>query len=76
MYGRLFMLNCIYCEIAPQKVQTVQSWLAQSASLFVDAKVADHILAWAQDTLKSAVRRNLEEPEKHFQGYGDTIIIH
>ncbi|KAG7228180.1 hypothetical protein INR49_013343 [Caranx melampygus] len=54
-----------------QKVQTVHSWLAQTTSLFVDAKVADHILAWAQATLKTAVRRNLEEPEKHFQRYVD-----
>lgn len=54
----------------------MQSWLAQSTSLFVNAKVADHILAWAQATLKTAVRRNLEEPEKHFQTYGDVILIH
>uniref|UniRef100_A0A665TVC1 Dynein heavy chain linker domain-containing protein n=1 Tax=Echeneis naucrates TaxID=173247 RepID=A0A665TVC1_ECHNA len=52
-----------------QKVQTVQSWLAQTTSSFVDAKVADHILAWAQATLKTAVCRNLEEPDKHFQNY-------
>ncbi|XP_056241890.1 dynein axonemal heavy chain 12 [Seriola aureovittata] len=54
-----------------QKVQTVQSWLTQAASSFVDAKVADHILAWAQVTLKTAVRKNLEEPDKHFQSYVD-----
>uniref|UniRef100_A0A8D3AAF5 Dynein axonemal heavy chain 12 n=1 Tax=Scophthalmus maximus TaxID=52904 RepID=A0A8D3AAF5_SCOMX len=54
-----------------QRVQTVQSWLTQAISSFVDAKVADHILAWAQATLKSAVWKNLEEPDKHFQSYVD-----
>ncbi|XP_023257599.1 dynein heavy chain 12, axonemal [Seriola lalandi dorsalis] len=54
-----------------QKVQTVQSWLTQAASSFVDAKVADHILAWAQVTLKTAVRKNLEDTDKHFQSYVD-----
>uniref|UniRef100_A0A4W6DYT1 Dynein axonemal heavy chain 12 n=1 Tax=Lates calcarifer TaxID=8187 RepID=A0A4W6DYT1_LATCA len=54
-----------------QKVQTVQSWLTQTTSSFVDAKVADHILAWAQDTLKTALCRNLEETDKHFQSYVD-----
>lgn len=56
-----------------QKVQTVQSWLAESTSSFVDAKVADHILISAQATLKTAVERNLEEPDKHFQSYGNII---
>lgn len=62
--------NDIY-DIVLQKVQTVQSWLAQNTSLFVDAKVTDQIHAWAQATMKSAVRRNLEEPEKYFQNYGN-----
>ncbi|XP_049921653.1 dynein axonemal heavy chain 12 [Epinephelus moara] len=52
-----------------QKVQTVQSWLTQATSSFVDAKVADHILTWAQVTVKTAVCKNLEEPDKHFQNY-------
>lgn len=56
-----------------QKVQTVQSWLTQATSSFVDAKVADHILAWAQDTVKSAVYKNLMEPDKYFQSYGDVL---
>ncbi|XP_067448608.1 dynein axonemal heavy chain 12 [Thunnus thynnus] len=56
---------------ALQKVQTVQSWLTQATSSFVDAKVADHILAWAQITVKTAVHKNLEEPDKHFQSYVD-----
>ncbi|XP_029012096.1 dynein axonemal heavy chain 12 [Betta splendens] len=55
-----------------QKVQTVQSWLTQATPSYVDAKVADHILAWAQDTIKNAVSKNLEEPEKYFQRYVDT----
>ncbi|XP_067384444.1 dynein axonemal heavy chain 12 [Channa argus] len=54
-----------------QKVQTVQSWLTQATSLYVDAKVANHILAWAKVTVKNAVYENLEEPEKHFQHYVD-----
>uniref|UniRef100_A0A673A977 Dynein axonemal heavy chain 12 n=1 Tax=Sphaeramia orbicularis TaxID=375764 RepID=A0A673A977_9TELE len=54
-----------------QKVQTVQSWLVQATSSFVDAKVADHVQAWAQLTVKTAVQRNLEEPDKHFQNYVD-----
>uniref|UniRef100_A0A8C9Y9T2 Dynein axonemal heavy chain 12 n=1 Tax=Sander lucioperca TaxID=283035 RepID=A0A8C9Y9T2_SANLU len=54
-----------------QKVQTVQSWLTEAISSFVDAKVADHILAWAQVTVKAAVCKNLEEPDKHFQNYVD-----
>ncbi|XP_070695267.1 dynein axonemal heavy chain 12 [Pempheris klunzingeri] len=54
-----------------QKVQTVHSWLTQSTSSFVDAKVADHVQAWAQVTLKTAMHKNLEEPGKHFQNYAD-----
>ncbi|XP_029291775.1 dynein heavy chain 12, axonemal [Cottoperca gobio] len=56
-----------------QRVQTVQSWLAQSIPSFVDAKLADHILSWAQVTLKTAVCKNLEEPDKHFQNYVDNF---
>uniref|UniRef100_A0A3Q0SWQ6 Dynein heavy chain linker domain-containing protein n=1 Tax=Amphilophus citrinellus TaxID=61819 RepID=A0A3Q0SWQ6_AMPCI len=54
------------------KVQTVQSWLAQTTSSFVDAKVDDQIHAWALATVKSAVCKNLEEPEKYFQNYVDS----
>ena len=60
-------------DIDPQKVQMVQSWLAQTSPSFVDAKVADHILAWAQVTIKTAVCKNLEEPDGHFQNYGDVL---
>ncbi|XP_068180564.1 dynein axonemal heavy chain 12 [Antennarius striatus] len=55
-----------------QKVPTVQSWLAQGTTSFVDAKVPDHVLAWAHVTLKAAVCKNLEEPEKHFLSYVDS----
>ncbi|XP_068561369.1 dynein axonemal heavy chain 12 [Cebidichthys violaceus] len=52
-----------------QKVQTIQSWLAQDVPSFVGAKMADHVLAWARVTVKTAVCKNLEEPDKHFQSY-------
>ncbi|KAK9514800.1 hypothetical protein VZT92_025488 [Zoarces viviparus] len=54
-----------------QKVQTIQSWLEQGVPSFVDAKMADHIVAWARDTVKTAVCKNLEEAGKHFQSYVD-----
>ncbi|XP_034168074.2 LOW QUALITY PROTEIN: dynein axonemal heavy chain 12 [Pangasianodon hypophthalmus] len=54
-----------------QKVQTVQSWLDEANSSVVDAKLADHIVIWAQTTLRNAVRENLEAPAKHFQYYID-----
>ncbi|XP_071374585.1 dynein axonemal heavy chain 12 [Centroberyx affinis] len=54
-----------------QRVQTVQSWLAEATTWFVDAKLADHVLSWAQVTIKTAVHKNLEEPGKHFQNYVD-----
>ncbi|XP_028438243.1 dynein heavy chain 12, axonemal isoform X1 [Perca flavescens] len=65
----LGILNAITNTL--QKVQTVQSWLTEAISSFVDAKVADHILAWAQVTVKATVCKNLEEPDKHFQNYVD-----
>lgn len=72
----MLILKCLLSSINiygtdPQKVQTVQSWLSQNTSSFVDAKVADHILDWAHFTVKAAVSKNLEEPNKHFQCYGD-----
>ncbi|XP_051280505.1 dynein axonemal heavy chain 12 [Dicentrarchus labrax] len=54
-----------------QRVQTVQSWLTQDTSSFVDAKVADHVLFWAHATLQTAVCESLEEPDEHFQNYVD-----
>ncbi|XP_055007109.1 dynein axonemal heavy chain 7-like [Boleophthalmus pectinirostris] len=66
--GAIFgILNSITSTL--QKVPTVQSWLAQSTSSFVDAKVADHIWGSANAILKTAVEKNLEEPDKHFQSY-------
>uniref|UniRef100_A0A3Q2YVI0 Dynein heavy chain linker domain-containing protein n=1 Tax=Hippocampus comes TaxID=109280 RepID=A0A3Q2YVI0_HIPCM len=53
------------------KVQTVQSWLAESTSAFVDAKAPDHTLAWAHFTVTATVRKNLEEPDRYFQNYVD-----
>lgn len=61
----------IYFDL--QKVQTVESWLAQGPPSFVDAKVAEHILAWARVTVKAAVWQNVEQPDKHFQSYGDIL---
>ncbi|XP_045065490.1 dynein axonemal heavy chain 12 [Coregonus clupeaformis] len=54
-----------------QKVQTVQSWLAEANSSVIDARLADHVLLCAQTTIRSAVRKNLEEPDRHFQNYVD-----
>lgn len=36
----------------------------------VDARLPDHVKMWAQDTVRNAVRRNLDGPAKHFQSYG------
>ena len=55
-----------------QKVQTVQSWLAEANSSVVDAKLANHVLVWAQKTVRDAVRKHLEEPNQHFQDYGES----
>ncbi|XP_030623788.1 dynein heavy chain 12, axonemal [Chanos chanos] len=55
-----------------QNVQTVQSFLAETNSSVVDAKLPDHILVWAQTTLRNAVEKHLVEPVKHFQHYVDS----
>uniref|UniRef100_A0A3Q3KD74 Dynein heavy chain linker domain-containing protein n=1 Tax=Monopterus albus TaxID=43700 RepID=A0A3Q3KD74_MONAL len=55
--------------IHPQRVQTAQSWRTKATSFFVDARVPDHVLAWAEVTVKTALEKNLEEPSKHFQSY-------
>ncbi|KAM6924384.1 dynein axonemal heavy chain 12 [Xenentodon cancila] len=52
-----------------QKVQTVQSLLRQTSCSFVDAKLADQVLAWAHDTVRNTVHKYLEEPDKHLQIY-------
>lgn len=41
----------------------------------VDAKLADHIVTWAQTTLRNAVRENLEAPAKHFQYYCEHFLL-
>ncbi|XP_065142098.1 dynein axonemal heavy chain 12-like [Paramisgurnus dabryanus] len=52
-----------------QKVQTSQSWLEEVNNPVVDAKLPDHVQMWAQNTLRKAVRKNLEGPSKHLQSY-------
>ncbi|XP_051515044.1 dynein axonemal heavy chain 12-like [Myxocyprinus asiaticus] len=52
-----------------QRVQTVQSWLAEANISVVDAKLPDHVQTWAQTTLRNAIRKNLDGPAKHFQCY-------
>ncbi|KAM8863638.1 dynein axonemal heavy chain 12 [Spinachia spinachia] len=54
-----------------QKVHTIQSWVARGKAPFVNAKLADHILARARATVTTAVCENLEEPDKHLQKYVD-----
>uniref|UniRef100_A0A4W4EIL8 Dynein heavy chain linker domain-containing protein n=1 Tax=Electrophorus electricus TaxID=8005 RepID=A0A4W4EIL8_ELEEL len=54
-----------------QKVQTVRSWQAEANKSLVDAKLAEHILTWARNTLTNSVRKNLEAPRRHFQYYFD-----
>ncbi|KAG9269584.1 dynein heavy chain 12, axonemal [Astyanax mexicanus] len=54
-----------------QKVQTVQSWLSETNNSVIDAKLVDHVRAWAETTLKNAVWKNLEVPNQHFQNYSN-----
>uniref|UniRef100_A0A3Q2XVH1 Dynein heavy chain linker domain-containing protein n=1 Tax=Hippocampus comes TaxID=109280 RepID=A0A3Q2XVH1_HIPCM len=70
IYPTLQELEADVFEIL-NKVQTVQSWLADSTSAFVDAKAPDHTLAWAHCTLTTTLRKNLEEPDRYFQNYVD-----
>ncbi|XP_027026371.2 dynein axonemal heavy chain 12 [Tachysurus fulvidraco] len=65
----LDILNSILNTL--QKVQTIQSWLDEANTSVVDAKLADHIVTWAQTTLRNSIRENLKEPAKHFQYYFD-----
>lgn len=64
-----------YCITIPQKVQTIQSWLDEANISVVDAKLADHIVTWAQTTLRNSVRENLEAPGKHFQYYCELLTF-
>uniref|UniRef100_A0A3Q2D0D5 Uncharacterized protein n=1 Tax=Cyprinodon variegatus TaxID=28743 RepID=A0A3Q2D0D5_CYPVA len=52
-----------------QRVQTVQAWLAPTSTSYVNASIPDDILAWARVTVTNAVRKNLEEPDKHYKTY-------
>uniref|UniRef100_A0A3Q2NRV0 Dynein axonemal heavy chain 12 n=1 Tax=Fundulus heteroclitus TaxID=8078 RepID=A0A3Q2NRV0_FUNHE len=52
-----------------QRVPTVESWLAQTSSSFVDASVPDEILVWARVTVGNAVRKHLEGVDEHFKSY-------
>ncbi|KAG7472883.1 hypothetical protein MATL_G00114010 [Megalops atlanticus] len=52
-----------------QKVQTVQSWLAEGPKTMVDATVAEHAWTRAQESLRIAIQKNLEGPDRHFQNY-------
>uniref|UniRef100_A0A8C1ZXR8 Dynein axonemal heavy chain 12 n=1 Tax=Cyprinus carpio TaxID=7962 RepID=A0A8C1ZXR8_CYPCA len=55
-----------------QRVQTVQSWLAEGNISVVDAKLPDHVHTWTKTALRNAVRINLDGPAKHFQSYVDS----
>ncbi|XP_021171969.2 dynein heavy chain 12, axonemal [Fundulus heteroclitus] len=52
-----------------QRVPTVESWLAQTSSSFVDASVPDEMLVWARVTVGNAVRKHLEGVDEHFKSY-------
>ncbi|KAF7662821.1 hypothetical protein LDENG_00225550 [Lucifuga dentata] len=65
----LEILNAIASAL--QKVQTLQSWISKDTAAFIEAEVPNDVLAWAQVTVKTAVRKNLEEPDKHLQKYVD-----
>ncbi|XP_072525468.1 dynein axonemal heavy chain 12 isoform X2 [Salminus brasiliensis] len=54
-----------------QKVPTAQSWLSETNSSVVNAKLVDHVQLWAQTTLRNAVLKNLEAPDQHFQYYSN-----
>lgn len=53
----------------------VLPWPAQESPSFVDVKLADHVLAWAHNIVKTTVCKNLEEPAQHFQNYGNFSIV-
>ncbi|KAI5612480.1 dynein heavy chain 12, axonemal isoform X1 [Silurus asotus] len=53
-----------------QKVET-QSWFDEASSSVVDAKLADHIVTWAQTTLRNALCKNLQAPMNQFQQFFD-----
>lgn len=53
-----------------QNTQTVESWIAETTPLFVNANVPQHIVAWAHDKLRASVSVNLQEPLQTLQEYG------
>uniref|UniRef100_A0A8D0GGB1 Dynein heavy chain 12, axonemal n=1 Tax=Sphenodon punctatus TaxID=8508 RepID=A0A8D0GGB1_SPHPU len=56
-----------------QNVQAIHSWLAAGATVTtVDTELPDHVIAWAQSTLKRAVKENLKGPREHFENYVDS----
>lgn len=66
-----YVFSIIFDECESQKVQVVLPWLVQESPSFVDVKLADHMLAWAHNMVKTTVRKNVEEPAQHFQNYGN-----
>lgn len=61
------------CDVKPQKVQTIQSWLGQGRTSYVDAKVTDDLRTWAVTSVKATLHKNLEGPELHFQHYSEFL---
>ncbi|XP_006862182.1 PREDICTED: dynein heavy chain 12, axonemal [Chrysochloris asiatica] len=55
---------------ALQNIQTVPSWLAgASTPATLDTELPEHVIHWAVDKLKVAVRQNLEGPRQHYESY-------
>ena len=67
-------LLTLSCNIYSQKVQTIHLGQQNANNPFVDAKLSDHVLTWGHATVKNAVCLHLEEPNKHFQNYGDLFF--
>ncbi|XP_045146064.1 dynein axonemal heavy chain 12 [Echinops telfairi] len=55
---------------ALQNVQTVPSWLSGAATpTNLDTELPAHVIHWAVDTLKRAIRQNLEGPRQQYEAY-------
>ncbi|XP_078207368.1 dynein axonemal heavy chain 12 isoform X11 [Callithrix jacchus] len=55
---------------ALQNVQTIPSWLSGTLTpVNLDTALPEHVLHWAVNTLKAAVRQNLEGARKHYETY-------
>lgn len=61
------------CDVKPQKVQTIQCWLGQGRTSYVDAKVTDDLRTWATSSVKATLHKNLEGPAQHFQHYSEFL---